>query len=73
MPDNESPDRSRSEWVEGWQRQERQREQNREQEKRKHLLFTLAIVVGIPLLLFLFCCGIFSFRSPRSTTFHTKD
>jgi hypothetical protein len=72
MADNERPAR-RSDYIEGWQMKERQREQKREELKRTHRWYTVAILVGLPLLVFLFCCGVLSWKSPRSTTIQVRD
>jgi hypothetical protein len=73
MAENERPDARKSQYIEGWQQQERKREQQREEEQRTHRRYTIAILVGFPLLAILFCCGILSWKSPQSTTFHAKD
>jgi hypothetical protein len=68
MPQNEPPERPRDQWLEDWQQQDQQRYEQQQKERRSIVYYMIGILLGVPLLAFLFCCGIIKYQGGRKDT-----
>lgn len=71
MPPNDKPDGS-SRWLENYQQKDQQAREQKQEQRRRVILYTIGILVGAPLLVFLFCCGILTFQGIRKGPDTTK-